>query len=94
MTPRTGEDNRERHVRWQGHLFGTELLPPKVTALRALGKDEVSSIPVERRTVQPWLRGHPRGAFKALTPSTLLCMGRRVHTGVPAAPTRPAPPYR
>lgn len=78
-------------MRWQWHLFGTELLPPKATPLRASGRDEVSSVSVERRTVQPWLQSHPRGAFKALIPCTLLPMGQRVHTGTP---TRPALPYR
>lgn len=76
------------HMRWQRHLLGTELLPPKATPLRALERDEVSLVPVERRTVQPCPQAHPKaGVFKALTPSTLLPMGQRVHTGVP---TRPA----
>lgn len=81
-------------MRWQWHLFGTELLPPKATSLRASGRDEVSSVSVERRRVQPWLRSHPRGAFKALIPSTLLPMGQRVHTDPVCTPTRPALPYR
>lgn len=73
-------------MRWQGHLFGTQLLPPKATPLRASGRNKVSSASLERRLVQPWLRGQPRGAFKALPPSTLLPMGQRVHTGSPPSP--------
>lgn len=79
-------------MRYQGHPFGTELLPPKATPLRTSEKMSFLQYLWKGRWHSPGSETTPKGPPRHPDPSILLPMGDT--QGIPAAPTQPALSYR